>query len=196
MKKTLLLGAMAMLLFAQCTEEKDPFLIKTGELGHLTKKMHMKQVDSIFSTDSIVALSTIRNTLGTQGEVEVYEKGGKKLLLLSPDNETDPNSVITNIQVFDDRYKTEKGLHLNSTFADVKANYEVAGIQNAINSVVVFLKDSEIYLTIDKKELPSSLRYNNNIKVEVTQIPDAATFKYFMIGWDIEDEEPDEGADE
>ena len=186
MKKNLLLGAMAMLLFTQCTEEKDPFLIKDGELGHLTKKMRMKQVDSIFSTDSIVS---------TQGEVEVYEKGGKKLLLLSPDNETDPNSVITNIQIFDDRYKTEKGLHLNSTFADVKANYEVVGIQNAINSVVVFLKDSEIYLTIDKKELPASLRYNNNIKVEVTQIPDAATFKYFMIGWDIEDDEPDEGAD-
>jgi len=196
MKKTLLLGAIAMLLFAQCTEEKDPFLIKNGELGHLTKKMQMKQVDSIFSMDSIVSLSSIENTLGTQGEVEVYEKGGKKLLLLSPDNETDPNSVITNIQVFDERYKTEKGLHLNSTFADVKANYEVAGIQNAINSVVVFLKDSDIYLTIDKKDLPSSLRYNNNIKVEVTQIPDSATFKYFMIGWDIDDEEPDETVEE
>ena len=195
MKKNLLLGAMAILLFAQCTEEKDPFLIKNGELGHLTKKMQMKQVDSIFSMDSIVPLSSIENTLGTQGEVEVYEKGGKKLLLLSPDNETDPNSVITNIQVFDERYKTEKGLHLNSTFADVKANYEVAGIQNAINSVVVFLKDSDIYLTIDKKDLPSSLRYNNNIKVEVTQIPDAAKFKYFMIGWDIDDEESDETAE-
>lgn len=196
MKKNLLLGAMAILLFAQCTEEKDPFLIKNGELGHLTKKMYMKQVDSIFSMDSIVSLSSIENTLGTQGEVEVYEKGGKKLLLLSPDNETDPNSVITNIQVFDERYKTEKGLHLNSTFADVKANYEVAGIQNAINAVVVFLKDSDVYLTIDKKDLPASLRYNNNIKVEVTQIPDAATFKYFMIGWDIEDEKTEEAPEE
>ena len=162
MKKTLLLGAMITLLFAQCAEEKDPYLIKNGELGHLTKKMQMKQVDSIFSMDSIVPLSSIENALGTQGEVEVYEKGGKKLLLLSPDNETDPNSVITNIQVFDERYKTEKGLHLNSTFADVKANYEVVGIQNAINSVVVFLKDSDVYLTIDKKDLPASLRYNNN----------------------------------
>ena len=196
MKKTLLLGVIATLLFVQCTEEKDPYLIKNGELGHLTKKMHMKQVDSIFSMDSIVSLSSIENTLGTQGEVEVYEKGGKKLLLLSPDNETDPNSVITNIQVFDARYKTEKGLNLNSTFGDVKANYEIAAIQNAINSVVVFLKDSEIYLTIDKKELPASLRYNNNIKIEVTQIPNEAKFKYFMIGWDIEDDEPDEASKE
>jgi len=196
MKKHLILGAIVVLLFAQCAEEKDPFLIQNGAIGNLTKQMKMKQVDSIFAMDSIVPLSSVENALGTQGEVEVYAKGGEKLLLLSPDNETDPNSVITNIQVFDARFKTAKGLHLNSTFADVKANYQVAGIQNAINAVVVFLKDSDIYLTIDKKDLPASLRYNNNIKVEATQIPDAATFKYFMIGWDIENEEPDEVVEE
>lgn len=188
MKKSLLIVAFAALLFAQCAEEKDPFLIKNGEIGHLSKQIKMKQVDSIYAMDSIVKLSSIENALGTQGEVEVYEKGGKKLLLLSPDDESDPNSVISNIQIFDDRFKTEKGLHLNSTFADVKANYEVVGIQNAINSVVVFLKDSDIYITIDKKELPESLRYNYNAKVDVTQIPDAAKFKYLMIGWDLEEE--------
>ena len=187
MKKNLLIGVLAGLLFAQCAEEKDPYLIQNGQIGALTKQMQMKQVDSIFALDSIVPLSSIENTLGTQGEVEIYEKGGKKLLLLSPEDETDPNSVITNIQIFDARFKTEKGLNLNSTFADVKANYEVVGIQNAINSVVVFLKDSDVYLTIDKKELPASLRYDYSAKVEVTQIPDAAKFKYFMIGWDVED---------
>lgn len=195
MKKTLLLGMISTLLFIQCTEEKDPYLIQNGQIGHLTKQMKMKQVDSIFVLDSIVPLSTIENTLGTQGEVEVFEKGGKKLLLLSPQNETDPNSVITNIQIFDERFKTDKGLNLNSTFADVKANYEVVGIQNAINSVVVFLKDSDIYITIDKKELPANLRYNYSAKVEVTQIPDAAKFKYLMLGWDVEDE-PDDEKDE
>ena len=122
--------------------------------------------------------------IGTQGEVEVYDKAGKKLLLLSPENETDPNSVITNIQIFDERYMTDKGLHAKSTFADVKANYEIEGVENAINSVVVFLKDSDIYLTIDKKELPEDIRYNYSAKVEASQIPETATFKYFMIGWD------------
>jgi len=194
MKINLLIAIVTSVLFIQCAEEKDPFLISKGAIGPLSKEIKMMQVDSIFATDSIVPLSSIKNALGTQGEVEVYEKGGKKLLLLSPNSETDPNSVITNIQIFDDRYKTDKGLNLNSTFADVKANYEVVGIQNAINSVVVFLKDSEVYLTIDKKELPASLRYNYSAKVEVTQIPDAAKFKYFMVGWDIEDasEEADE----
>lgn len=195
MKKTFLIGIFACLFFVKCAKEKDPYLIGEGSIGPLTKSVKMMEVDSIFKTDSIVKLNSIQNSIGTQGEVEIYEKGGKKLLLLSPNSDSDPNSAITNIQVFDDRYKTDKGLNLNSTFADLKANYEVEAIQNAINSVVVFLKDTDVYITIDKKELPASLRYNYSAKVEVTQIPDAAKFKYFMIGWDVEDL-PDDTTEE
>jgi hypothetical protein len=42
-------------------------------------------------------------------------------------------------------------------------------------------------LTIDKKELPEELRYNPSLKIDPSQIPDEATFKYFMIGWDAEE---------
>jgi len=195
MKKTLFIAVLASILFIQCADEKDPFLIKNGQIGNLTSKAQIKQVDSIFELDSIVPLSASENALGTQGEVEVYEKGGKKLLLLSPENGTDPESRISYIQVFDKRFKTEKGLSLNSSFADVKANYEIIAIQNAINVVVVFLKDTDVYITIDKKELPENIRYNYNAKVEATQIPDGAKFKYFMIGWDAEDD-PDETIEE
>jgi len=195
MKKTLIIAVLTSILCIQCAEEKDPFLIKNGEIGNLTHKVQIRQVDSIFELDSIVPLSVTKNTQGTHGEVEVFEKGGKKLLLISPEFDADPESRISYIQVFDERFKTDKGLSLSSTFGDIKANYEIAAIQNAINVVVVFLKDSDVYITIDKKELPESLRYNYNAKVEATQIPDGATFKYFMIGWDAEDN-PDEETEE
>ncbi len=189
MKKTLILGIVISTLFIQCAKEKDPFLISTGAIGKLSKEVQMKQVDSIFALDSIVKLNPVENALGTQGEVEVYEKSGNKLLLISPENDSDPSSKITNIQVFDARYQTEKGLNVNSTYGDIKANYEISNVETTINSVVVFLKDSEIYVTIDKKELPENLRYNMNAKIEETQIPNTAKFKYFMLGWDIEDSE-------
>lgn len=184
MKKTIFFAAIITMLFVQCEEEKDPFLVTEGAVGALTKNVQMKQLDSIYAQDSIVKINPIPGAIGTQGEVEVYEKGGAKLLLLSPYDESDPNSKIANIQIFDDRYKTEKGLTKASTFKDVKAHYEIAGIQNAINSVVIFLKGTNLYITIDKKELPEEVRYNFNQKIEATQIPDNAKFKYFMIGWD------------
>ena len=107
-------------------------------------------------------------------------------MTISPNDERDPESVITNIQIFDERYTTPSGLNKASTFKDIKANYEIAGVENAINSVVVFLKNSNVYVTIDKKELPEDIRYNYSAKVEASQIPDEAKFKYFMIGWDLE----------
>lgn len=184
MKKTLLFAAIATLFFVQCEEDKDPFAISDGAIGPLSKKTQMKQLDSIFAQDSIVKLNPVTGAIETQGEVEIYDKDGTKLLLLSPYDESDPTSKISNIQIFDARYKTDKGLTKASTFKEVKANYEIEAIQNAINSVVVFLKDTDLYLTIDKKELPEEVRYNFNQKVEATQIPDTAKFKYFMMGWD------------
>lgn len=189
MKKVLLLALISVFIVTSCQKEKDPFLITETSIGALTQEIQMKQIDSIFANDSIVKLNPIEGALGTQGEVEIYEKGGQKLLLISPADETDPNSKISNIQLFDSRYKTEKGLHIESTFADVKANYEIASVENAINAVVVFLKDSNMYITIDKKELPENSRYNYSSAVEASQIPDTATFKYLMMGWDVEENE-------
>lgn len=193
MKKTILLGVLTALLFAQCAKEKDPFLIGDGAIGPLTKTIKMMEIDSIFKNDSIVKLNSIQNSIGTQGEVEIYEKGGAKLLLLSPEDESDPNSTITNIQVFDERYLTDKGIGVNSTFSEVKAVYEIEAVENAINSVVVFLKDSDVFLTIDKKELPEDLRYDYSAKIEATQIPNEAKIKYFMIAWDTEEQAEQEG---
>jgi hypothetical protein len=184
MKKTLFIGAMSALFFIQCGKKSDPFLIQQGMVGNLSKDIQMRQIDSLFAIDSIVKLSPVRGTLGTQGDVEIYQKGGDKLLLLSPEDENDPNSLISNIQVFDNRYKTTKGLHKGSTFKDVKANYTISDIETTINAVVVFLEDSDIFITIYKSQLPENLRYDPSAKIEASQIPDEATFKYFMIGWD------------
>ncbi|GAB5401187.1 MAG: hypothetical protein Aureis2KO_27720 [Aureisphaera sp.] len=192
MKKTLLLGALTTLLFIQCGKEKDPFLIKNGEVGHLNKTISMKQVDSIYSQDSLVWLNPVKNALGSQGEVEIYDKDGKKLLMLSPHSETDANSTVGNIQIFDERFATDKGLTINSTFGELKTHYEIESVETTLKAVVVFIKNSDIFITIDKRELPESVRYTIDKKIELTQIPDSAKFKYFMIGWDEEAEKDKE----
>lgn len=184
MKKTLLIIGIASIAFVQCGKDSDPFLIKNGSIGNLNKDIKIKQIDSIFAEDSIVKINSSPNALETQGEVEIYEKGGKQLLLLSPEDENDPNSTIKNIQVFDSRYKTDKGLTTASTWKDVKANYTIDNIETTINAVVIFLKETDVYLTIDKKNLPEDLRNNMDLKIEASQIPDNAPFKYFMIGWE------------
>ena len=190
-KKIFFIGLVAF-LFVQCAKEKDPFLISNNAVGNLTIGMKIKQVDSIFAMDSIVRLSPRQNKSSSFGELEIYEKSGKKLLLISPRNNYDPDALIKNFQFFDDRYKTVKGLNINSTFKDIKENYEIANIETTLSTVLIFLKDSDLFINIDKKELPENFRYNPNLVIDVTNIPNEAKIKYFMLSWKIDDLEEKE----
>ena len=62
-------------------------------------------------------------------------------------------------------------------------NYEISRIENTLNSAVVFIDELNLYLTIDKKDLPSSLRYDTDSRISASQIPDDAKIKYLMVSW-------------
>ena len=187
MIKKIFLTGLVIFLFVQCAKERNPFLISNKAVGDLTIGMKIKQVDSIFAMDSIVRLSPRQNQSSSFGELEIYEKSGKKLLLISPENNYDPDALIENFQFFDDRYKTVKGLNINSTFKDIKENYEIANIETTLSTVLIILKDSDLFINIDKKELSENFRYNPNLVIDVTNIPNEAKIKYFMLSWKIDD---------
>lgn len=183
MKRTLFIALISTTLFVQCNKEDNRFLVAENRVGPITTTTTVSQLDSIFEQDSIVRPEKQSNLLSTGSAIQIYEKGGKHLLTLTPASKNNPDAVIEHIQVFDARYQTEKGLHLMSTFKDVKDNYAIAAIQNTLNNVIVTLKDSDIYITIDKEQLPEELRFGSSNVIEKTQIPDKATFKYFMVSW-------------
>ena len=175
------------LLFIGCKEEINPFLISNDSVGALTRGMTIKEIDSIFAQDSIVKLYAQNEALPTQGEVEVYEKNGTRLVSISPVTNNDPDALISNFQFFDPRYKTHNGLNLSSTFKDIKANYQISNIETTISTVVIFLEDNDLFINIDKNELPENFRYNPNLVIDVTNIPDEAKIKYFMLSWKIDE---------
>ena len=181
------------LIFIQCKEEINPFLISNDSVGALTRGMTIKEIDSIFAQDSIVKLYAQNEELPTQGEAEIYKKNGTKLVSISPVTNNDPDALISNFQFFDPSYKTDKGLNLSSTFKDIKANYKISNIETTISTVVIFLEDSDLFINIDKNELPENFRYNPNLVIDITNIPDEAKIKYFMLSWKIDEFEKNNG---
>lgn len=184
MKKTFLTLSIAGLLFTACGEDKDPFLIDSNGIGAITKETKIKQLDSIFSNDSIVKISEEASKMSAMEQFEIYEKGGKKLLLITPQKSKDPEARINNIQIFDSRYKTENGLNLNSTFKDVKVKFAISSIVNTMRSIVISLEGTDVYITIDKEVLPDAVKNQFGAKVEASDIPDDAKIKFFMVGWE------------
>ncbi|MFD1096747.1 hypothetical protein [Salegentibacter chungangensis] len=181
--KFLLTLLVSVFLFSCTSDEDDPFLITATQVGPLKKEIKINQLDSIFPDDSIVRQTSGAQQFRSVDEIKVFEKGGKTLMILEPLQEFDSTSTIGNIRIMDPRFETKAGLSTKSTFKDIVENYNISRIENTLSAAVVFLDEINAYITIDKKELPSSLRYDTETKIRASQIPDDAKIKYFMIYW-------------
>ncbi|AXT60756.1 hypothetical protein D1816_10480 [Aquimarina sp. AD10] len=186
MKSRIFQTALALVLILSCQKEKkqNPFEISINRIGLLTNEIPINKLDSIFANDSIAKSSPDNKLLGTTNEIEIYEKGGAKLLVLEPKKDTDVSSTIGNIQVIDPRYKTASGLSSNSTFKDIKEQYNVSKINNTLSTAVIFVDSLQAYFTIDKKELPEKFKFNTDSKIEISDIPDTARIKHFWLQWE------------
>ncbi len=181
MKRIVLLVGICILgLSYGCAEKDTTFLISKEKIGKLDKISLVRDLELIYEGDSLVK-DTLSSRISRQRKIKVYEKGGKHLLTLTPTADSIP--TIENITIEDPRFETERGIGLKSTFKDIQSQYEIKKVVTTLNSVVVFPKGSPMYFTIDKSELPSSLRYSTN-NIDAVQIPNEAKLKYLMIGWE------------
>ena len=181
--KNLCLVIVIVLVMASCSKEQDPFLIEKHNIGFLTDSTTVSQLDSIFINDSIVKFVGGDEFTGNINNIDVYDKAGNHLLVLTPEEALDSTAVISNIRIMDSRYKTGKNISTLSTFKDIQSNYKINRIYNLINSINVNVNEINAYFTIDKKELPANLRFDMKLTIEAFQIPDEAKIKYFMINW-------------
>ena len=167
-----------------CKNEKDPFLVSKNQIGFLTDSSKVKNLKAAFPNDSVVNYRGDSTFNIPMNMVEVYEKSGDLLLVLTPKKISDSTSTITNVRINDPRFKTKEGISTQSRFRDIQKAYKISKIDNLINSVVVSVNEINAQFAIDKTELPANLRYDMNLKIESSQIPDMARIKYFFINWE------------
>ncbi|MBL87041.1 MAG: hypothetical protein CMO82_10330 [Winogradskyella sp.] len=175
----------ASFFITSCSTDKpvDPFLVKKYNIGLLTDSTTVRELDTIFKNDSIVRYVSGDEFAGSINVIEIFDKSGKKLLDLYPKEALDSTSVISNVRINDERYRTEKDISILSTFKDIKDNYRISKIDNLINTVKISINEINTAFSIDKKELPSSLRFNMDATIDPIQIPEKAKIKYFMVHW-------------
>lgn len=182
-KRALLILGLCITVLSCTSDEENPFLITPTQVGPLKKEVKINQLDSIFEGDSIVRQTSGPEQLRSTDEIKIFDKEGNALMSLEPLQEFDSTSTIGYIRILDARYETKNGLNVKSTFKDILENYNISRIENTINSAVIFLDEINAYVTIDKNQLPTSLRYDTDSKIMALQIPDDAKIKYFMIYW-------------
>lgn len=173
-----------LIFFIQCAK-KNNFLIEKGQVGPLTEKITIKDLSSLFAKDSIVAILYADKEIDKRlfsvenDEYLIYSKKGKLLLEIVPTNLNDKSSGIKCIQIFDNAYKTSKGISLQSTFKDIKDHYQVNKVETTLTSATLFIDELNATISIDKKEI--GMNSFSRAEVAIDQIPDAAKIKYFTI---------------
>ncbi|WP_457616832.1 hypothetical protein [Lutibacter sp.] len=173
------------LAFTQCSKERK-FLIEKGNVGYLNKETTIQDLYTIFKKDSIATHLTsenvdVKNKLFSVGndEYEVFLKNGKKLLEIVPIKQNDSLSKIKSVQIFDPRFKTDKGLSLNSNFKEINENYIINNVETTLTSATLFIDELNATIAIDKKDL--GLNSFSREEITIDQIPDLAKIKYFTI---------------
>lgn len=170
-------------VLTSCKKKQNPFEISRHHIGLLTDSTEVKDLKHIYANDSIVRFIGGDEFMGTVNNIEIFEKGGTKLLTLMPKHALDSTSTISGIRIIDNRFKTDKNLSSISVFKDIDSHYKISRISNLINSIVIIVDEINASFTIDKNELPANLRFDMDLNFESTHIPDQAKIKYFFINW-------------
>jgi hypothetical protein len=182
--RKILILSFTIFLFVQCAKENE-FLIEKGQVGLLNKQTQVNELIELFVKDSIVSSLSSDTEDSEQmfsaknDEYVVYSKEGKKMLVIVPEIADDSTSYIKSIQIYDSRFKTEKGLSLLSTFRDINENYMVNNIETTLTSATLFIDELNATVAIDKKEL--GINPFSRDEITLDQIPDIAKIKYFTV---------------
>jgi len=184
MQKTLIV-LLSLITLASCSSEKkqDPFEISKYNVGSLTDSTQVKDLALAFPNDSIVTTTNINGIDRQNTEIDIYDTSGKKLVELTPKSRQDSTATFKSVQIFDQRFKTKKGIGTLSTFKDIQDNYTISSINNLIRTVVISVNEINASFTIDKDELPANLRFDMALKIDAVQIPSDAKIKYFIVHW-------------
>lgn len=180
MKKSILSVSALALLMASCNIAPDKFLIQKQNIGLLTDSTQVKDLATVFAEDSVTTPQ--KSTFGSSQTIDIFDVKGEQLLSLTP-RSADSTSTIESVQITDDRFKTEQDITKLSTFKDITDNYTISKINGLLRTLVVSVKELNVSFTIDKEELPGSVRFDSNKIIEASQIPDGAKIKYFMVHW-------------
>ncbi len=180
-KNVLFIFALSLFMFSCSNGAK--FQIKKEKVGHLTPKTTISDLEEIFKSDSIVPNLSEGSTgdyrLQDDDEYLIYEKGGKHLLTIVPKEQLDSTSTIKSVQIFDERFKTETGITIKSTFSEINVSNNIDKIESTFSSATLFIDELNATISIDKQEL--GLKAFSNQQVSKEQIPDLAKMKSFTI---------------
>ena len=136
------------------------YLIKKGKVGKINSKSIVKDIDSLFSNDSVVKrIGGGDYMFESEDKYLIYDNLNNHLLTLIPKQQHDANEKIETIQIYSNKFITSKGINidgierLNENTFRWEGKYEYDSPNDAItisNSIIKgednIIKDEKFFI--------------------------------------------------
>ena len=184
MKKTIIL-LISTLMFSCSHGQKsiDNFLVTNKGVGIFDKGMTVNDVLKLVGNDQIKKVVDLDDYENAYDDYQYFDSNKNHLLTLTPEYQDDKKSKINRILIKDKRYKTNKKIGLSSTYADLKGNYQITDYSPDLEHIVLTVDELNAWFSISKSQLLENWWVDNSKTIDISKIPDNATFDSFVIWW-------------
>ena len=181
--QTLLFFAILTISSVNKPTDKADFLVTENNVGVFKKGMSVKDVLDIIPKVQINKVVDKDDYENSYDDYQYFDTNKTHLLTLTPTIQDDIQSKINRILILDNRFKTNKNIGLGSTYADLKNNYKITDIEPDLEHIVLTIGELNAWFSINKKQLLDNWWDENKKQIDVSKIPDTATFDTFVIWW-------------
>lgn len=182
-KIVILLISTVMLSCSYGQKSIDNFLVTDSSVGIFDKGMTIKDVLKLVVDDQIKKVVDYDDYENSYDDYHYFDSNKNHLLTLTPEYQDDKKSKINRILIKDKRYKTNKKIGLSSTYADLKENYQITGYSPDLEHIVLKVDKLNAWFSISKSQLLENWWVDNSKTIDISKIPDNATFDSFVIWW-------------
>lgn len=181
--QTLLFFAILTISCVNKPTEKADFLVTENNVSVFKKGMSVKDVLDIIPKVQIKKVVDKDDYENSYDDYQYFDTNKTHLLTLTPTIQDDIQSKINRILILDNRFKTNKNIGLGSTYADLKNNYKITDIAPDLEHIVLTVGELNAWFSINKKQLLENWWDENKKQIDISKIPDTATFDTFVIWW-------------
>ena len=182
--RTLLFFALLTISCANKPADNTDFLVTENSVGIFKEGMTVKDVLDIIPKVQIKKVVDKDDCENSYDDYQYFDTNKTHLLTLTPTIQDDIQSKINRILILDNRFKTNKNIGLGSTYSDLKSNYKITDIAPDLEHIVLTVGELNAWFSINKNQLLDNWWDESKKKIDVSKIPDTATFDTFVIWWE------------
>jgi len=168
--------------FTACQTKTNDYLIANKQVGKLTDSTTVAQMKELYKNDSIVKTTQGQSAFEPFDEYTIIDKKDKEVLMVVvPQKMNDEQSVLKQIDIKSPKFKTAKGVGIDSDFGSFKKNHKIGHIDETFKYIVVFIDDLNATIDMPKDVIPLNARNDSSIKIDQTLIPDHSKIQDFVV---------------